>query len=205
MPRLAGWPIVGVAAAFVAVLLAADVALLGTGEAAIRFALRATARTALVFFLAAFVASAAARTWPGARTRWLLANRRYLGVGFAVTHLAHAAAILAFAALLADEFRAEEPFVVLVAGGIGYLFVLALLATSFDRTAAWLGPRRWARLHTVGVHYLWAVFFVTYVPQAARGPVHAAAAALVVGALGLRLAARRRALPVSVGPTVGAA
>jgi len=205
MRRLGGWPIVGVAAAAVAVVLAADVAMLGAGEPGIRFALRATARMALVPFLAAFVASSAARTWPGPATRWMLANRRYLGVSFAVIHLVHGAAILTFAMLYAAEFRANEPLAIIVLGGLGYVFVLALLATSFDRTAAWLGPRRWARLHTTGIYYLWTIFFVTYAPQIGRGPVQAAATLLLVGAMGLRLATRRPAVALSAGPRVGAA
>lgn len=205
MRRLAGWTIVAVAGTIVAGILGADVAVLGLGETGIRFALRATARMALVLFLGAFVASALARTWPAPATRWLLANRRYVGVAFAVTHLVHGAAILAFATLFADEFRAQEPVLVLVLGGIGYVFVLALLATSFDRTAAWLGPRRWGRLHAVGVHYLWIVFFVTYAPQATRGPVYGLATLVLVAALGLRLATRRPAVAINIGPRVGAA
>jgi hypothetical protein len=42
----------------------------------------------------------------------------------------------------------------LAAGGLGYLFILLMAATSFDRTAAWLGPRAWNVLHTVGLYYL---------------------------------------------------
>ena len=33
-------------------------------------------------------------------------------------------------------------------GGIGYAFIIAMAATSFDRTAAAIGPRAWRILHT---------------------------------------------------------
>ena len=31
----------------------------------------------------------------------------------------------------------------LVSGGIAYAFIVAMAATSFDRTAAWVGPAAW--------------------------------------------------------------
>ena len=37
-----------------------------------------------------------------------------------------------------------------VFGGIGYAFIIAMTATSFDRTAAAIGPRAWRILHLVG-------------------------------------------------------
>ncbi|MBI3770691.1 MAG: hypothetical protein HY271_19655 [Deltaproteobacteria bacterium] len=76
-------------------------------------------------------------------------------------------------------------------GGTGYLFVLAMTVTSFDRTAAWLGPRRWRRLHTLGVYYLWMIFALSYVPRALVGsPAYAPLAAGVIAALVLRLVYR---------------
>ena len=60
-----------------------------------RMVIRATARTSLVLFLAAFAASAAFKLWPGPVTRWLRRNRRQLGLGFAMSHLIHALAIMA--------------------------------------------------------------------------------------------------------------
>src|SRR5207244_2311604 len=95
MPR--GWPIVGWAAVVIGAMAAAILAVAGAGPDGIRVLIRATARTSVVLFSAAFVASSLARTAPGPATRWLLVNRRYVGVSFAVSHLAHFLAILALA------------------------------------------------------------------------------------------------------------
>ena len=39
-------------------------------------------------------------------------------------------------------------------GGIGYAFITAMTATSFDRTATAIGARAWRRLHLAGGYYL---------------------------------------------------
>jgi hypothetical protein len=78
------------------------------------------------------------------------------------------------------------------AGGLGYLLLAAMTATSFDRTAAWLGPRAWSRLHTFGIFYLWFIFAFTYVGSAARDPLAAGSLLVLLVALGIRLGATRR-------------
>jgi hypothetical protein len=53
-------------------------------------------------------------------------------------------------------------------GGIGYAFIIAMAATSFDRSAAAIGPRAWRILHTSGIYYLWFQFMVSFgmrIPQ----------------------------------------
>src|SRR4051812_2663564 len=53
-------------------------------------------RVSLGLFCRAFTAPAANRVWPNAWTRWQVANRRYLGLSFAVSHFIHAIAIAIF-------------------------------------------------------------------------------------------------------------
>jgi hypothetical protein len=188
----AGWPIVGWVTVAVGGMIAAILAVAGTDEVGIRMVIRATARVSVVLFSAAFVASALRRAWPGPASRWLLANRRQVGVSFAVSHFAHLGAILALADWSATRVVADAWPTSAIFGGIAYLFVLAMAATSFDRTAAWLGPRAWSRLHTVGVYWIWAIFFLSFVPRAFTSPLHVPFALLIVGALGIRLWHRRR-------------
>jgi methionine sulfoxide reductase heme-binding subunit len=194
MPR--GWPIVGWAAAGIGAMTAAILAIVGTGPDGIRVLIRATARTSVVLFTAAFVASSLARTAPGPASRWLLANRRYVGVSFAVSHLAHFLAILALAGWSFSRMARDAAPLVAVLGGVGYLFVIAMTATSFDRTAAWLGARRWRRLHTTGLYYLWVVFFASFAPRAFHSALYWPFALGLLAALALRLrhGASRRAL-----------
>jgi sulfoxide reductase heme-binding subunit YedZ len=47
-------------------------------------------------------------------------------------------------------------------GGIGYAFIIAMAATSFDRTADAIGPRGWRILHLTGGYYLWIQFMVSF-------------------------------------------
>ena len=101
-----------------------------------RMVIRFTARTSLVLFCLAFSAAALARLWPNAWTRWLRRNRRYLGVSFAASHAIHAVAIAAFAVMDPAGYAAATSITSYIFGGIGYAFIIAMTATSFDRTAA---------------------------------------------------------------------
>ena len=162
-----------------------------TSEEAAHGVLRATALSSVLLFSAAFSASALRRFWPNATTRWMLANRRYVGVSFAVSHLVHLGAIVSLATFASDHFDVSA--VTLVAGGLGFVAVAAMAATSFDRTAAWLGARRWKLLHTIAGYYLWFVFVATYVPNVARSAWLAVPVMLLFAVLALRLMALRRA------------
>ena len=184
-----GWPLVGWCSLGVVAIAAAVLATNGAGEAGWRAVVRASALTSLLLFTAAFTASSAHAMWRTDLTRWTLANRRYLGVSFAASHAVHLVAILVLTWSVPD-FTANPT--TLVFGSIGYVVLAAMTATSFDRTAAWLGPRAWKRLHTGGVYYLWFIFLASYAPRLGRSPVYALHTTLLVAALGLRLVARRR-------------
>ncbi|MEW6268907.1 MAG: ferric reductase-like transmembrane domain-containing protein [Thermodesulfobacteriota bacterium] len=160
---LVGWPLVGWCALAIGLIEATILVVEGAGESGMRMVVRASARTSLVLFAAAFAASSLARLWPAPPTRFLLVNRRYLGVAFAVSHASHLAAIV-WLARLSPEFRAGIAPPTVILGGVAYVFVAAMAATSFDRTAAWLGPRRWRLLHLVGGWYVWLIFFLSYLP-----------------------------------------
>lgn len=188
-----GWPIVGWATLALLAMIAGLLVTFGTDEPGVRVVIRATARTSFTLFLAAFVASALRRAWRTRATAWLLANRRQLGVAFAVSHVLHLLAIFALYDWSLRRFFVETGVTAVVVGGLGYAFVLAMAATSFDRTAAWLGPRRWHRLHTAGMYYLWGVFAVSYVPRALlESPAYAPLALAAIAGLVLRVRYRRR-------------
>jgi len=190
----AGWPLVGWSALVIGTLIAVVLAARGQGEAGLRAVIRTTAFTSLVLFSSAFVAAAANRTWPCALTGWLRRNRRYLGVSFAVSHFGHLAAIISLATAV-PGFR--PGLVTVTLGGFAYLLLLAMVATSFDRTAAWVGPRAWRTLHTTGIYYIWLIFLLTYLPRLAKSPAYALVIAVLLADVGLRGfdAVRRRRRP----------
>jgi DMSO/TMAO reductase YedYZ heme-binding membrane subunit len=197
-----GWAIVGWAAAAILVMEGSILTVLGAGEGGLRATIRASARTSAILFSAAFAASSLHALWPGPPTAWLLANRRYLGVSFAFSHFTHLAAILTLVDVLPPGESRISPLTA-IAGGIGYLFVAAMTATSFDATAAWLGPRRWSALHKTGGYFVLIVFLLTFLPVQPPYAVHALFFLLLLATLGLRIAARgptSRALPRRTGP-----
>ena len=195
-----GWRLTGV----LSLLLAAmAVYLLGVGgwdADAIRLVIRATARTSLVLFVLAFTASAMVELLPSEVTRWQRRNRRYLGVSFAVSHFIHLAAIVSLAWLDKALFWKLTNLGTIVLAGAAYRFIAAMAATSFDRTAAWLGPRKWRLLHLVGGWYIWISFAVAIGKRVPLDRFYWPMAALILAAGLVRLAAmwrrnRRRIAP----------
>jgi DMSO/TMAO reductase YedYZ heme-binding membrane subunit len=182
-----GWIIVAYVAAGLSAIFAVELAILGTGEDGIRQVVRTSAQTSVLLFSAAFAASSLYQIRRSSFTRWLFANRRYVGVSFGVSHYIHLAALVALGAV-SQPFVDGLNAVTLVGGGMGYVFLTAMVATSFDRTAAMLGRRWWGRLHKVGAYYLWFIFFQSYLPRMLMTSIaYMPAVALLVGTLGLRL------------------
>lgn len=184
-----GWPLLGFAA-IVLVLMVAGILAVQPDVDGLHVVLRATARTSLVLFLLAFTASALWKLLPGAWSRWQLSNRRYLGLSFATSHTLHLTAILATAWAQPQQFFRDTSTSTLLMGGIAYAFLFALAATSFDRSAAWVGARNWKVLHTVGSYYIWLIFVVTDAPAATSGLNY------LLGTLSLGLALLLRVIAV---------
>ena len=195
-----GWPIVAWAAVAVAAMVAAILVWVGDYDVSLPMATRATGRTSLAFFLAAFMASTLYRILPAGRGRWLLKNRRYLGVSFAASHAIHAVLLTA----TINRLQLDYSPITLAGGGLGYVFIAAMAATSFDRTAAWLGRKRWRLLHSVGAYALWGIFVVTYLGEAGEHPLHAVLLGLLVVCLLLKLGVRFAVKPGVKPPEVPA-
>lgn len=189
-----GWRLTGLLTALLSLMVLSIVAADGFSVDAIRTAIRATARTSLLLFLPTFIASALVAFWPGRKTRWLLRNRRYIGVGFAASHGLHAIVIIAFAIRDPALFSSMTSIGTLVSGGSAYLFILLMAATSFDRAVAWLGARNWRILHWCGAWYIALSFIITNAKRTPDMPLYWLPVALVLLAIALRIAGwwRRR-------------
>jgi DMSO/TMAO reductase YedYZ heme-binding membrane subunit len=168
------------------------IATAGTGEDGVRALIRATARTSVSLFLLAFVASSLRRLWPAPFTTWLVRNRRFVGLGFALSHAIHATAIASLAAFFPSSYSTTDP-ITKYAGGIGLVVVLALAATSNDAAVRRLGAARWRKLHRFGVWYVFVVFAFTYARAAVGDWTYVPGAAAMGAALALRFAAWRTA------------
>ena len=189
---LEGWNLLGLLSLVLVAISGLCLASRGYDVASVRMVIRMTARTSLVLFALAFAAQAMMTLWPSALTRWQRRNRRQIGLAFAVSHTIHAAAILAFARMDPQGFHEHAMTGALVSGGIAYVFIVAMAATSFDRTATWIGPNAWRMLHWLGGYYLWVSFIVTNGKRIGQSPLYALPVVLMLVLLGLRIAARRR-------------
>lgn len=155
----------------------------------VRMVIRFTARSSLVLFCLAFSAANLARLWPNAWTRWQRRNRRYLGLSFAASHAIHATAIAAFARMDPAGFAEATSAASFIFGGIGYAVIIAMSATSFDRTATLIGPRAWRALHLAGGYYLWFQFMVSFSKRVPAMPSYAAFLVPLLAVMALRLIA----------------
>lgn len=190
--RLEGWAITAASTLAVVAMTGLVLMACGSQEEGVRAVLRATARSSLVLFLAAFTASSLRRLLRNDATAWLLRNRRYLGVSFAASHALHLAGIVALATGWPDAFWSKTSDVTLYGGALGYLFVAALTLTSSDAAVRVLGQRRWKLLHRAGVWYLFGIFLLNYGPAFLVKPPYLPASLAVFAALGVRIAAARR-------------
>jgi sulfoxide reductase heme-binding subunit YedZ len=186
---LNGWTLTGV--------LSLAISLMSVGIAAahqfdvdgMRAVIRTTARTSLLFFCLAFSATALHQLWPNVWTRWQRRNRRYLGVAFGVSHGVHAIAIVSLILVAPELFGSAASTDMLIFGGLGYAFIVAMVATSFDRTAAMLGPRAWRVLHWTSTHFIWLSFVATFGKRAGANPAYWSFIAILLGVMALRLIA----------------
>jgi len=184
-----GWRLFAVLTLTLTALSLAIAGLRGFDVESIRMVIRFTARTSLLFFCLAFSASALARLWPNTWTRWQRRNRRYLGVTFAGSHGLHAIAIAAFAVMDPPGFMAATSAASYIFGGIGYSFIIAMTATSFDRTAQAIGPRAWRILHLSGGYYVWFQFMVSFGRRVPGMPLYALFLIPLLAVIAVRLIA----------------
>ena len=120
-------------------------------------------RWAVPFIFLVIATSALVRLFPGRLTVWLLRNRRYIGLSFAVAmawqgafifivSFSHSAHYYGEIYLLRDELE----------GSSGYLFLAAMTATSFGVFRRHITTEQWRFLHLSGVIFLWAYPYSVY-------------------------------------------
>jgi len=159
---ITGWNSVALVAMSLLVLAAA-----GAGEDGVRMLIRATARSSALLFLVAFLARPLRQLWRTDATAFVLKNRRYFGVSMAVSHLIHGLAIVWLFTSFPGAYDTNA--LTIVFGGLGFVFIAAMAATSSNAAFAALGRARWTLLHRTGIWYVWFIFAFTFVPDPSRG------------------------------------
>jgi hypothetical protein len=115
----------------------------------------------LIFLITA--TSAVARLFPSTVTRWLLRNRRYVGLAFA-TAMAWQGAFIFWISVGHPEHYYSNIYFLRdeLEGSSGYLFLMAMIVTSFPFGRRYLSAAHWRVLHRSGVYFLWAYPFSVY-------------------------------------------
>jgi len=163
---------------------------------------RWTARTSLVMFVLAYAARPLVQLRPRWRAaKWLLAERKWIGLGFATSHLAHLFGILMLALPDFGAFvRAQDPSIIVAA--VTFVLLFAMAITSVESIKRRMPARAWKWLHRTGMHFAWLAFTATYAGLIGVNPVFAIPTIVLLAIAGVRAAAlvrglRRRA----TGPT----
>ncbi|HEY2774227.1 MAG TPA: hypothetical protein VGK20_09270 [Candidatus Binatia bacterium] len=146
----------------------AVLAVFGIESPGIELALRITARVSMLWFLLAYLAWPVSVLGPEALGRRLLAKRRAFGIIFGISMSMHVAFILRMFALYIPERPPMVQTADFTIGIPGLMLVAAMTLTSFDALKKAVGPQRWGQLHRVGLHFVWAVFFLCLTDSVGR-------------------------------------
>ena len=136
----------------------------GIEEEALRINIRLSARFAGILFCIAFGASAFQYFKKGMFSFWLLSNRKYFGISYALIHTIH----LGFLGFLQFNFHpvfSQAMLTSLLGGGMAYLFTFLMLITSFDAIRQKIKPQIWLSLHTIGGYWIWSIFMISYIKR----------------------------------------
>jgi methionine sulfoxide reductase heme-binding subunit len=161
-------------------------------------------RCALPLFLLAFAASSLTTLWPNRTTRWLLSNRRYIGLAFAFGMAWHFGFVAYSIFLFGNGLNARATALDLT----GLTFLLLMTLTSFRWSARRVGAANWRRLHKTGIYIIWFVATYIYLGSVRHGGdrLHDTILGLLLAAWLLRIAAwmkhrlRYRPLPAPTAP-----
>ena len=120
-------------------------------------------RCAVPWLYLAFAASSIQVLFPGPFGRWILRNRKYLGLCFAAA-MAWQLLFILWLVTMHTDYYVEEVYVMrdAIEGVGGYAFLIAMTLTSFRFGRKHLKPRQWRLLHLSGIYFLWAYAFSVY-------------------------------------------
>jgi methionine sulfoxide reductase heme-binding subunit len=180
----------------IAAMCAAIVAAMGPGPDAAHAVVRWTARTSFVLFSLAYVARPALELWPSPVTKAIMARRKWIGLGFAASHLMHLLGIVAIAWPDPAAFvRSQDPTILVAVATFVAVFAMAI--TSIDAVRRRMSRRAWTGLHKTGIHLAWVPFATTYIFATMVSPGYVVPAVIVIAIAVVRAAAwirgRRRA------------
>lgn len=101
--------------------------------------------------------------FPGPIPAWLLRNRKYIGLCFAVA-MAWQGLFIFIMSNFNREYYFDEIFYLRdeLEGSTGYIFLTAMVVTSFQFGRKHLSPKQWKVVHKCSLYYLFAYPFSVY-------------------------------------------
>ena len=120
-------------------------------------------RLAVPFIFLVVAISSVQTLFPGPFSMWLLRNRKYIGMCFAVVMAWQGLFIFIMSYFFREYYFADVYFFRdELEGSIGYIFLPAMVVTSFEFGRKHLSPKQWKLLHKSGIYFIWAYAFSTY-------------------------------------------
>lgn len=162
MARLGGKNIVYLAMTIL-VLIAFYCLASGVTTDSIKWFLRLSGRFAMGLFFISFGASALQSIFKASWSRYLVKNRRYLGISTAAVLWVHLSAIVSLGLLNPGWFSKQPLFIIVIPAAFVFVLVGLMGITSNNSAQKMLGMTRWKLLHAVGGYAALGAFFWEYI------------------------------------------
>ncbi|MBT8189153.1 MAG: hypothetical protein KJO29_01895 [Bacteroidia bacterium] len=137
----------------------------GSSEESARLVIRFTARFSAVVLALIFATSAIHHFIKRKPTALLLKYRPHAGLVFTSVHTLH----LLFLFFLQNQFHPVFTLAKtssLVAGGGAYMFIYIMAITTYPAIKHRMNALHWKWLHLIGLYWIWAIFFNSYLKKA---------------------------------------
>lgn len=120
-------------------------------------------RCAVPLLFVAFAASSVNVLFPGAFGRWILRNRKFIGLSFAAA-MAWQLFFILWLVTQYTEYYVENIYALsdVIEGVGGYSLLIAMVLTSFKFGRSRLSAKQWKLLHKVGIYWLWLYAWIAY-------------------------------------------
>ncbi len=132
----------------------------GTGVSAM---IGYSVRWAVPFIYLAFAASSVQILFPGAMSMWVIRNRKIIGLCFAVAMAWQGLFIFILSTFFRDYYF-KDVYLLRdeLEGSVGYIFLVAMVVTSFRFGRRRMTSVQWKLVHKSGMYFLWAYPFSVY-------------------------------------------
>ena len=162
--HLNGWNLFGLIVFLISVAVVSRLTQIDTTNPAdISGMIQFSVRLAVPWLFVAFAASSLVYLFPNNLTKWIMRNRRLIGLCFAAGMAWQLFFILWFVFGFFGYYMEEAYNYYDLSEQIpGYLVLFAMTFTSFKFGRSRLSPRQWRILHKGGIYFIWAVVWSTY-------------------------------------------